>query len=145
MRRITRLVSFWAFLLFAALVALQVFPYTGVFLMIVGAAFVTGLVLHVFLIALFVEAFVGRLPRYLIAIPIAAYSAYYAAFIQQTWKIAHKSAELRASNPGQVLKFDPDSQSLVTRKPTRSLPSTPFPLSMRRIRTSSRRVISRIG
>ena len=70
MRRITRLVSFWAFLLFAALVALQVFPYTGVFLMIVGAAFVTGLVLHVFLIALFVEAFVGRLPRYLIAIPM---------------------------------------------------------------------------
>jgi hypothetical protein len=115
MRRVTRLVSFWAFVVFAALVALQVFPYTGIFLMIVGAAFVTGLVLHVFLIAVFVEAIVGRLPRYLIVIPIAAYAAYYAVFIQQTWEIANKSAELRASNPGQVLQFNPDSQSLVTK------------------------------
>jgi hypothetical protein len=72
MRRLSTLVSFWAFVLFAALLALQVFPYTGVFLMLFGAAFITGIVLHVFLIALVVEAFARRVPRFLMVIPIVA-------------------------------------------------------------------------
>jgi hypothetical protein len=92
-----------------------VFPYTGIILMFAGAAFLTGLLVHVFLIALFVEAIARRVPRFLMIIPVATYGAYYAALGQQAFDIASKSAELRASNPDQVMQFDPDTQSLVTK------------------------------
>jgi hypothetical protein len=116
MPRLTRLASFWAFVVFAALIVLQIIPYTGIFLMIVAGGLITGLVLHVFLIALFAEACARRVPRFLIAIPIAAYAGYYALLGGQALLIANKSAELRAANPGQVLQFDPDTQSLVTKE-----------------------------
>jgi hypothetical protein len=116
MRQLTRLVSFWAFVVFAALIVLQVFPYTGIFLMLVAGGLITGLVLHVFLVALFAEACARRVPRFLIAVPLAAYGSYYALLSGQAYLIMQKSAELRASNPGQVLRFDPDTQSLVTKE-----------------------------
>jgi hypothetical protein len=115
MPHLTSLASFWAFVIFATLFVLQAFPITGVLLMFVGAAFFTGLVLHVFLIALFVEALARRVPRFLIAIPIAAYGGYYAWVAVQAFQIAEKSTELRTSNPGQLLQLDPDTQSLVTK------------------------------
>ena len=53
-------VSGIALLAIAALFALQAFPYTGIFLMISGGALLVGLLVHVFLTGLFVEAFVPR-------------------------------------------------------------------------------------
>ena len=116
MRRLTGLISFWAFIVFAALVVLQLSPIPGVYLMFMGGALIAGLVLHIFLIALFVEALAGRAPRVLIAIPIAAYGGYYVLLGHQAFQIAEKSAELRAANAGKVLRFDPSAQSLVTKE-----------------------------
>jgi hypothetical protein len=114
MPHVSKLVSFWSFLLFAGLLALQAFPYTGIFLMMLGAASLSGVLIHVFLISLFIEAGLRRVPRFLIVIPIAAYGGYYVFYAQQMLEIAQKSAELRASNPGKVLDFDARAHSLVT-------------------------------
>jgi hypothetical protein len=113
MSRLPKLVSFWALLAFVLLFTLQALPITGIVLMMLGAALLTGLLVHVFLIVLLVEAFTRRVPRVLMIIPIAAYGAYYALYFQQAIQIAQKSAELRASNPGKVLDFDAQSYSLV--------------------------------
>ncbi len=116
MRRLIRLASFWAFVVFAALVVLQVSPFPGAYLMFIRGALIAGLALHVFLIALFVEALAGRAPRVLMAIPIAAYGGYYALLGHQASQIAEKSAELRAANAGKVLPFDPNMRSVVTKE-----------------------------
>ncbi len=114
MPRITKLVSFWAFVALAALLALQAFPVTGIFLMMFGAALLSGALVHIFLLSLFFEALVGRVPRVLMILPVAAYGAYYAVYFHQGIEIARKSAEMKASNPGMILDFDPRSHSLVT-------------------------------
>jgi hypothetical protein len=92
---------------------LQAFPQTEIHLMIYDAAFVNALLVHVFLIALLVEAAVRRVPRVLIVIPCAAYGAYYVAYGYQEIAIASKTAELQSVNPHHVLAFDPEAHSLV--------------------------------
>ena len=112
--RATKTVSFWSFLLLAVLLLLQLFPITGIFLMFFGGAMLAGLLVHVFLISLLIEGYLRRVPRVLMILPIVAYGGYYALYAKQTLDIARKAAELRASNPKQVLDFDPKTQALVT-------------------------------
>jgi hypothetical protein len=107
-------VSGIALLAIAALFALQAFPYTGIFLMILGGASLAGLLVHVFLISLFVEAWLGRVPRLLAVIPIIAYGGYYVLYAHQTMEIREKSAQLRQENSGKIFDFDPEVYSLVT-------------------------------
>jgi hypothetical protein len=123
MPRITKLVSFWVFVVLAALLALQFFPFTGLILMFLGASLMAGALVHVFLIALLAEAVIGRISRAWIMIPVVAYGAYYATYAQQVWEIASKSAELRANNPGKILPFDPAVHSLVVANDAEALVS----------------------
>jgi hypothetical protein len=109
-----RTVSGIALLAIVALLALQAFPYTGIILMMLGAALLVGLLIHVFLIGLAVEAFLGRIPRALAVIPVVAYAGYYGLYIRQTIEIRQESAKLRAENSGKVFDFDPEVYSLVT-------------------------------
>lgn len=109
-----RTVSGIALLAIIALLALQAFPYTGIFLMIFGGALLVGVLIHVFLIGLLVEAFLGRVPRILAAIPLVAYAGYYALYAYQGIEIEGKAAELRKANSGKIFDFDPDIYSLVT-------------------------------
>jgi hypothetical protein len=97
-----------------ALVVLQWIPYTGIFLMIIAGPLIAGLLVHVVLASLFVEACLGRLPRILAAVPFAAYGGYALVYAQQSATIAAKSAELKAANPGLVLAFDPQAHALVS-------------------------------
>jgi hypothetical protein len=103
-----------ALLAIIALVVLQAVPYTGIFLMIFGGAALAGLLVHAFLIGLFAEAFIGRVPRALVAIPLIAYGSYYALYAYQTVAIWQKSAELRRENSGKIFDFDPEVHSLVS-------------------------------
>ena len=112
--RVTKTVSFWSFLLLAALLVLQLFPITGIFLMFLGGAMFAGALVHVFLISLLIEGYLRRVPRVLMILPVVAYGGYYALYAKQTIDIARKAAALRASNPKQVLDFDPKTQALVT-------------------------------
>jgi hypothetical protein len=109
-----RTVSGIALLAIAALFALQAFPYTGIFLMISGGALLTGLLIHLFLIGLLVEAWIGRVPRLLAVIPVIAYGSYYALYAHQTIEIHEKSAQLRQENSGKIFDFDAEVYSLVT-------------------------------
>jgi hypothetical protein len=109
-----RTVSGIALLAIIALLALQAFPYTGIFLMIFGGASLAGLLVQVFLISLFAEAFMGRVPRVLVAVPLIAYGSYYALYAYQTVAIWQKSAELRRENSGKIFDFDPEVHSLVS-------------------------------
>jgi hypothetical protein len=111
--RLFSLVSFDSFLALLALAALQYFPIPGVFLTFFGAAFVTGLLVHIFLASLFVEALMHRVPRVFVAVPILAYAGYYTIYIDEADRIAVMNAELQAVNPGRVLDFDPKLHSIV--------------------------------
>ncbi len=110
-----RTASFWIFVVFAALVILQQSPMPGVYLMMFGAPLLAGRLAHIFLAAVFVESLLGRLPRALAVVPIAAYGAYYSFYAVEAYQIAAESAQLRRDNPGLTLKFDPATQALVVR------------------------------
>jgi hypothetical protein len=107
------LVSFDSLLALIALAALQYFPIPGAFLMIFGAALITGLLVHVFLASLFVEALMRRVPRVLVLVPILAYGGYYVTYLDEAHRISVMNTELQAVNPGRVLDFDPKLHSIV--------------------------------
>jgi len=109
-----RTVSGMVLLALIAVFALQAFPYTGVFVMILGGLTLAGLLTQVFLISLLVEAFLGRVPRALAAIPIIAYGGYYALYAYQAIDIQLKTAQLQQRNPGKIFDFNPEVHSLVT-------------------------------
>lgn len=109
-----RNVSGYALILFVVLVMAQVIPFTGVFLIFLAAPVWTGLLIHVFLIALAVEALIGRMPRWTLAVPIVAYSAYAGLYVFESVAVIRTEARLRAANSGLVLAFDPAQHSLVT-------------------------------
>lgn len=106
-------ISFWLLVASISLFLLQVSPLPGVFLMLVGVWFINALLVHLFLIALFVESVSGRLPRVLAIVPFLAYGAYYWAYFQQKHMIAFESAKIRNINVGKVFDFDPSTMSLV--------------------------------
>ncbi|MDB5501766.1 MAG: hypothetical protein JWR89_1668 [Tardiphaga sp.] len=107
-------VSGIALIAIAILLALQVFPVTGVFLMIFGGPVWTGMLVHIFLLALAIEGGLRRIPRAFIAIPLIAYGSYYVLYAYQTIDMAHVSAALRMSNSAKVIDFRADEYSLVT-------------------------------
>jgi hypothetical protein len=83
MRNLLKTFFFPPLLAFLALLVLQWIPYTGIFLMFVGAAFWAGLLLHGALFGLTIDALRGVVPRVLLVVPIAAYGAYYTIYLQQ--------------------------------------------------------------
>jgi hypothetical protein len=105
--------SFLALIGAIAMIILQLWPFPGVIMMGLGGSLLSALLIHVFLISLFVEAVIGRLPRFFVVIPIAAYGAYYVAYWSEGREIAERAAELRKLNPGKVLDFDPARDVLV--------------------------------
>ncbi|PPD45537.1 MAG: hypothetical protein CTY15_03895 [Methylocystis sp.] len=101
------------FYLLLALIALQLFPLTGVFLMIVAGALITGLVVHVVLVLMAFDALTRRGPAWLLLFPALFYGGYYLRYAQQEREIARVSNDLSATNPKRILDFDPDAHSLV--------------------------------
>jgi len=113
MLRMTNSFSLWALVAFIALLALQSSPVTGDTLMFLVGGVCCGFAAQAFLLGLFVEAALRRLPRFLMIIPIGAYGGYYVMYVQQGREIAAKAAQLQMSNPSLVLQFDPAVHSLV--------------------------------
>jgi len=102
------------FIIISGLLLLQAFPYPGIFFMMLGAPFLTGLLLNIFLVAVAIEALTKRIPRGFLAIPLIACGAYYGLYIYQAIDIARVAAALRSSNSGKVIDFDGDKYSLVS-------------------------------
>ena len=105
--------SIWFIAALAALVLLEIPLTTGSFLDRFGADILAGWLGHLVLLSLLIDAVRGRLSRGVTLIPLIFYLSYYAVFWQQEIEITRKSEELRKSNPGRILDFDPDRYSLV--------------------------------
>jgi hypothetical protein len=111
---IFKTVSGTALLAILVLVGLQAIPWLGLILILFGAPFLAGILVYGFLIGVSLEAAFGRLPRALIAIPVATCVGYYAYYTDLTARIRQHAAELRQQNSGEVLNFDPALHSLVS-------------------------------
>lgn len=105
----------WPLLAFVVLAALQIFPQTGIYLMLIGAPLWTGYLLLAAFIGLAIDAFVGNVRRFWIVVPLLALTAYYSLYLHQGWTIASREAQLKENNPTQLLQFDPSKHSLVTK------------------------------
>lgn len=73
MKKLSTLVSFWAFVALVALIALQMIPYIRVVLMVFAAPWIAGLLIHVVLGSLIVEALCGRISKMLLVLPLLVY------------------------------------------------------------------------
>jgi hypothetical protein len=101
------------FVFLLVFLVLEVLPLPGIYLMFLGGSLFAGLLIHLLLASLFVEAVTARVPRALILIPIIAYGGYYAVYFREGWQVAQVSQQLRTANPGKVYDFDPAANSLV--------------------------------
>jgi hypothetical protein len=101
------------FVFLLVFLVLEVLPLPGIYLMFLGGSLFAGLLVHLLLASLFVEALIGRIPRTFVVIPIIAYGAYSAAYFREGWQVAQVSQQLRTANPGKVYDFDPAANSLV--------------------------------
>lgn len=109
-------VSLTVLIVLAVLTPLLLYPYSSVILTYLGIPLLAevGLV-HVFFIALAVEAITRRVPLVLIVIPIAAYGWYYVQYFQEIADPQLVGTVLRAANPGRVLSYDPKQHAIVVR------------------------------
>ena len=112
--------------------------------MIFGAALISGALVNGFLISLLFEAITRKYPLVFVVVPLVAYGWYYALYMQQANEIARKSDELRASNPGKIFDFDPNSQSLVTAEANSFVTLFAIPVAYAPMTISSRKGICRI-
>ncbi len=106
-------ISLYIFLALVCEWALQHVPIVGLFMQIALAAAWSSFLVPALLLSIIIEAFIGAIPRYFIAIPAVALSGYYGAFAYQRLAITKAETELQASNPKFVTPFDPVTQSLV--------------------------------
>jgi len=104
--------TFWALLIFGLLICLQLFPYTGVFLMMFGAPIWVGYFPHLIALALFFDLLIKRAPKALILIPVLPYLVYYGFFFIEQIQIKNIENDLRIQNPSEIIAYNPDVHSL---------------------------------
>lgn len=106
-------VSLGFFVITAIVYLLQRFPLTGVFLMIVGAAFWSIVLINMGMAGLALEAITGRVSILWLAIPIIYIGSYYWAYASDQKMAAFVAQETVRFNHGKSLAFDPDRQDLL--------------------------------
>jgi hypothetical protein len=105
--------SLWFALALVVLMALEATETCGRMLEKLGAAAVAGWLAQFVLLALLVDALTGALPRAAALIPVVFYSSYYLEYWRQGVQVERVSQELRTTNPGRIIEFDPKQHSLV--------------------------------
>lgn len=114
-----RSISFSLFVVAAGLLLFQAIPIVGLLPAVllsfisINAFVVYALLVHAFLISLFIEAAIGRIPRWLMIVPVFMYGEYYGAYFGQARAIEEETAKMNLENVGKVFDFDPDKMSLV--------------------------------
>lgn len=92
--------------------ALQYFPQTGVFLMMLGAPGWSVLIVNAILVALAIDAWRGTLPRWVMGIPITLYAGYYGLYAVSLMEYMRLNGEIESANAAQRVAFDPLTQDL---------------------------------
>ena len=106
---------FWPIplVILAVLVGLQLFPQTGIFLMLFGAAAWTVYLVNAALLLIAFDVWRGRAPRWLLAVPILVYGGNLAASAIGYAQLRQLDRRLVAANLANATPFDPSRQSLV--------------------------------
>lgn len=102
----------WLLLAAAGLYLMQGFPPSGIILMFLQAGLITGFLLMLAIVVLFVEALLGRVPRWLAVVPVLAVSGYYFAVISERAQLDAAVAQLAVKPATSVIMFDPTRNSI---------------------------------
>ncbi len=92
---------------------LQVFPVPGIFLMWMGAAFWSVVLINLGMGGIIVEVVMGKVRPIWLALPLLYFGLYCVFFAYDRWQIARVRAEVAAFNASQPLPFDPARQDLL--------------------------------
>jgi len=120
MRRRNLLSSFtlWVLLFSAAFVALQVFPITGIVLMMLQAPLLNLVLIYLVVIAFIVDCLIGPFPRLLVLVPVVGIGVfalwYKGQYDADRAAMPTIEAELQSRNTASPIPLDPATQSLVS-------------------------------
>ena len=105
--------SVWFFVATILLYLLQRFPPTGVFLMIVGAAFWSILLINLGVLGIGLEAVTGKVSRLWLVVPLLYFGGYYWLYSREQAALTALRSEYARFNEGKSLPFDVQNQDLV--------------------------------
>ena len=109
--------SLWLFAVTAILFLLQRIPFTGIFLMIVGAAFWSILLINAGMAGIAWEAFTGRVNVLWLIVPALYVGGYYLAYANDLRQFARVASDTEQFNTGKSLAFDHKRQDLLIEIP----------------------------
>jgi hypothetical protein len=118
-------VSMALFLFTAVVLLLQVFPLTGVFLMLFAAPFWSVLTLNLAFLALAVESLIGQTDRRWLLAPLLWFGGYAAYAQLSNENYLALDAKLKAENATQSISFDSTQQVLVFDEDSEELSGAP--------------------
>lgn len=105
--------SFGFFFATVVVFMLQLLPPIGIFLMILGAAVWSVVLINAGMIGTVVEAVRGQVSRSWLILPGAFYGSYFGALAVDYATLYHLRAQYDAANEAVAVAFDPERQSLV--------------------------------
>jgi hypothetical protein len=111
--RIFRSVSFWLLIAALLLFGLESSPVTGLFMLFfLRGTLLPGLVVQAALVAVFIEALIGRLPKAFALVPVLLYGAYYAELGREFLTLPAIASDIEADNAAHRVAFNPASDAL---------------------------------
>lgn len=99
--------SLWFFAATLAVYLLQRFPLTGVFLMVVGAAFWSIILVNLGVIGIGAEALTGRVSRLWLLVPLLYFGGYYWLYSRDQAALAGLRAEYERTNQANRSRSTP--------------------------------------
>jgi len=109
--------SMWFFIATAVVFLLQLIPYTGVFLMIVGGPFWSVILINLGMIGIVLEVITFRVFFLWLSIPLLYFGGYHLAYTKDQRALAQVSRDAVAFNKDKALPFDPARQDMVLEDP----------------------------
>ncbi len=101
------------FALTGVIFLLQLFPFTGIFLMLVAAPLWSIATINLGFLSLAVETLLGRISTIWFVLPLVWFAGYAGAAHVSQQRAAQLDVSLRAANAGERLKFEAAKQALV--------------------------------
>ena len=119
-------VSLWFFVATVIVYLLQRFPYTGIFLMILGAMLWSVVLINLGFIGVGLEAITGRCSRAWLILPLLYFGLYYLAYYRDQANLAALRKSFVEHNAGKSLPFDQERQDLLFERGKGDFHPSPF-------------------